>query len=295
MRGEPARLSMQIQELEDCLGGGLVERRQGEAVLTGAGHRDRGARREDHFRDTRSCRLRVPQQGVVRYLEARCHPDAGALYPAFHHSPPATQVSGLRLSLLEAHTKTLLSELTRGNVDLLLLALPIQKSDVETADLFDDRFLLALPADDPLPETARATPQDVRQRNLILLEEGHCLRGQALDYCPSATDDSNGFFGTSLTTIMQMVASGYGVTLLPEVATDAEVRDERIKLSAVCGAAAATKRRADVAANVSVPIRLHRFRPDREQRDASRNALLPSRSAQSFTRGTSAPSTLSGT
>ena len=75
----------------------------------------------------------------------------------------------------------MLNELTRGNVDLLLLALPVEKTEVETLQLFEDRFLLAVPANDPLPERSRVTPQDVRVRNLLLLEEGHCLREQALD------------------------------------------------------------------------------------------------------------------
>jgi LysR family hydrogen peroxide-inducible transcriptional activator len=141
----------------------------------------------------------------------------------------------LRPRLLEAQTKALLDELTRGNVDLLLLALPVEKADVETQELFEDRFLLAVPASDPLPERARVTPDHVRGRNLILLGEGHCLREQALTFCPGALNDANEkFFATSLATIMQMVASGHGVTLLPEVAVDVEVRDDRIKLLRFC-------------------------------------------------------------
>jgi LysR family hydrogen peroxide-inducible transcriptional activator len=73
-----------------------------------------------------------------------------------------------------------------------------------------------VPADDPLPENARVTPSDVEERKLILLEEGHCLRDQALDYCAQARSRVNAGLGaTSLATIMQMVACGYGVTLVP--------------------------------------------------------------------------------
>jgi LysR family hydrogen peroxide-inducible transcriptional activator len=96
--------------------------------------------------------------------------------------------------------------------------------------LFEDRFVLAVPADDPLPERTRVCARDVRARRLILLEGGHCLRDQALAYCAWRDATSTGLSATSLTTIMQMVASGYGVTLLPEVAIDFEVHDERIKL-----------------------------------------------------------------
>src|SRR4029077_9462413 len=90
---------------------------------------------------------------------------------------------------------------------------------------------LAVPADDPHPETARVSAQDVDHSRLILLEQGHCLRDQALAFCaPEKLDMQLSLGAASLATIMQMVANGYAVTLLPEVAIDAEVRDERIKL-----------------------------------------------------------------
>jgi len=136
----------------------------------------------------------------------------------------------LRLDLLETLTNALVTELTHGALDVILLALPLDKPQLETLPLFDDRFLLAVPADDPLPERTRVTTRDVHARKLILLEEGHCLRTQALAYCAGRTDADTSFGATSLATVIQMVASGYGVTLVPEVAIDVEVRDERVKL-----------------------------------------------------------------
>jgi LysR family hydrogen peroxide-inducible transcriptional activator len=92
-------------------------------------------------------------------------------------------------------------------------------------------FLLAVPADDPLPARARVSLDDIDQRRLILLEEGHCLRDQALAFCArNGRDRPAGLGATSLTTVMQMVANGLGVTLLPEVAAKAEARNERVKL-----------------------------------------------------------------
>jgi len=112
-----------------------------------------------------------------------------------------------------------------------MLALPAGGSDIETIHLFDDPFLLAVPANDPRPERARVPARDIDPQRLILLEEGHCLRDQALAYCASPRRDSPMSLGaTSLATVMQMVANGYGVTLVPEVALDVEVRDERVKL-----------------------------------------------------------------
>jgi LysR family transcriptional regulator, hydrogen peroxide-inducible genes activator len=88
-----------------------------------------------------------------------------------------------------------------------------------------------VPADDPLPETTQVSASDIDQRRLMLLEEGHCLRDQALAYCAAPRHQLPLSLGaTSLTTVMQMVANGYGVTLVPAVAVDVEVRDERVKL-----------------------------------------------------------------
>ena len=228
---QPA-LSMQIQELEECLGSALVERRHGDAMLTERGVQvaERAASIVSAARDLvefahRTSRLLVGtlRLGIVPtlapYVLPRVIPELQRGYPE------------LRLALLEAHTKTLVNDLARGAIDVALLALPVEKTDLETLPLFDDRFLLAVSADDPLPERARVTASDVEQRALLLLEEGHCLRDQALAYCrDTRRDGENGFYATSLATIMQMVASGYGVTLLPEVAVDVELRDSRVKL-----------------------------------------------------------------
>ena len=105
--------------------------------------------------------------------------------------------------------------------------MPAPEADIEVIRLFDDPFLLAVPADDPHSETARVASDEVDQSRLILHEEGHRLRDQALAFCSTVHLDMPLSLGA---TIMQMVANGYGVTLLPEIAADAEMRDERIKL-----------------------------------------------------------------
>jgi LysR family transcriptional regulator, hydrogen peroxide-inducible genes activator len=228
---QPA-LSMQIRDLEHELGAELVTRRQGATALTEAGAEV--ARRASSIvsaaRDLADClrnsgpllcgRLRF---GVIPTLAPYVLP---LLLPELHRSHP-----DLRLDLLETQTKSLLSELAQGTLDVLLLALPLEEKAVfETFVLFSDRFLLAVPADDPLPERSRVSKRDVNARELVLLEEGHCLRDQALIYCGERDYAHNRLGATSLATVLQMVASGYGVTLLPEVAIDIEVRDERVKL-----------------------------------------------------------------
>jgi LysR family hydrogen peroxide-inducible transcriptional activator len=228
---QPA-LSMQIRELEELLGTELIERRPGAPVLTELGIEIAqracailSATRDlidlaHHRARVLSGTLRI---GVIPTLAPYVLPH---ILPRLHREHPE-----LRLDLLETQTKILLAELGRGTLDVLLLALPVDLPEFESTHLLGDRFLLAVPADDPLPDNARVTPCDVEKRRLILLEEGHCLRDQALDYCAKARSTAEvGLGATSLATIMQMVASGYGVTLVPEVAIDVELRDNRVKL-----------------------------------------------------------------
>jgi LysR family transcriptional regulator, hydrogen peroxide-inducible genes activator len=227
---QPA-LSMQMRELEREIGAVLVERRAGEIALTETGLE--AARRAEHilaasrdlvdfvrYRSVLSGKLSL---GIIPtlapYLLPRVLPRLEAAYPQ------------LRLEVRETQTKALLSELSAGDLDAVMLALPANGDDVETIKLFDDPFLLALPAPDASKMRKRVAADDVDQRRLILLEEGHCLRDQALAFCTPTNGDVPASLGaTSLATIMQMVAAGYGVTLLPEVAADAEARDHRVKL-----------------------------------------------------------------
>jgi LysR family transcriptional regulator, hydrogen peroxide-inducible genes activator len=227
---QPA-LSMQIRELEREIGAALVERRPNDIALTETGREV--ARRAEHIlaatrdlvdfarhRDVLSGPLRL---GIIPtlapYVLPRVLPRLQVLHPQ------------LRLEVRETQTKMLLEELSGGDLDCVLLALPVDAADVATFPLFKDAFLLAVPAGDPLPARRRVTVDDVDQRRLILLEEGHCLRDQALAFCAAPRRETPaGLAATSLATVMQMVANGYGVTLLPEVAVDAELRDQRVKL-----------------------------------------------------------------
>jgi len=227
---QPA-LSMQIRELEREIGAELVERRPHEIALTDTGQEV--AERAEHIlaatrdlvdfarhRDLLSGRLKL---GIIPTLAPYVLPRA---LPRLQKDFPQ-----LRLEVRETQTKQLLEELTRGDLDCAMLALPAEGADVETLVLFDDPFVLAVPAGDKHPARGRVGVQDVDQSRLILLEEGHCLRDQALAFCATNRGDQPAGLGaTSLATVMQMVANGYGVTLLPQVAVDAELRDRRVKL-----------------------------------------------------------------
>ena len=232
---QPA-LSMQVRELEREIGAELVERRPGEIALTDTGL-DVAERAEQILAATRDLVDFARHRGLLTgrlklgiiptlapYVLPRVLPQLAAKYPA------------LRLEVRETQTKLLLEELNRGELDAALLALPVEGADVETLALFDDAFLLAVPASDALPARARVGIADVDKRRLIFLKEGHCLRDQALAFCTapklaaSSRDAPAGLGATSLATVMQMVANGYGVTLLPEVAAETEGRDARVKL-----------------------------------------------------------------
>jgi LysR family hydrogen peroxide-inducible transcriptional activator len=228
---QPA-LSMQIRDLEKRLGVELIERRPGDVTLTEVGKEV--VRRGEH--------VLAAARDLVDFARHRSHTLVGALtlgvipslapyvlpkvLPALQRRYP-----DLRIELLETQTKFLLEELARGSLDVVMLALPAPAPDVESLSLFEDPFLFAVPASDRRAATARVTTADIDPEELILLEEGHCLRDQALAYCAEGRRESGlGLGATSLATVMQMVANGYGATLVPQVAVPVEVRDERIKL-----------------------------------------------------------------
>lgn len=228
---QPA-LSMQIKELEQALGLTLVERRAGEIALTTKGREivDRAsqiliAARElvdmaKHGTKVLTGPLRL---GVIPTLSPYLLP---RMLPLLQKQYPE-----LRLELRETQTKPMLDELVRGNLDAVMLALPVEAPELETAFLFEDRFLLAVASGDPLEKRPRISAEEFDPRRLLLLEEGHCLRDQALAFCGIPRADGSAALGaTSLTTVMQMVANGYGITLVPEVAVDTEARDSRIRL-----------------------------------------------------------------
>ncbi len=158
-------------------------------------------------------RTRDPEAGTVRlgvfptlgpYLLPHVVPRVRARFPQ------------LTLLLTEDKTESLLHGLRNGKLDAAILAMPIHDAQLAHADLFEEDFLLALPAGHALGKRKRIDVADLAQNELLLLEDGHCLRDQALDVCQTAgAVESRGFRATSLETLRAMVASGVGITLLP--------------------------------------------------------------------------------
>ncbi|WP_262271116.1 hydrogen peroxide-inducible genes activator [Microvirga yunnanensis] len=228
---QPA-LSMQIKELERELGVELVERRGSAIAVTPAGQ-EIAARAEVILNQVRELSDFARQhQGVLTgALRLGIIPSiAPYLLPAIL-TEMSRQYPALDLQIRETQTGALVEELMRGDLDAALLALPIQQPQVETMALFDDRFLIAVQSQAAQGWATGDLRTRIGQERLLLLEEGHCLRDQALQFCHIANMQARKALGAaSLTTIMQMVAAGHGITLLPELCAQAEVDRQRVAL-----------------------------------------------------------------
>ena len=147
----------------------------------------------------------------------------------------------LRLYLKEETSARLAAMLTQGKLDVLMLAFPYHLRDVETVTLFEDEFLLCMPPGHALEKVRSVRQSQLRGESLLLLEEGHCLRDHALKACELQSAETNLVYqGTSLHTLVQMVANGLGLTLLPAVAVAGDVLGDtnlplrRFKSEKVC-------------------------------------------------------------
>jgi len=213
-------LSTQVKKLEDELGVALVERAPRQVMLTPAGkdivERARRVLAEvEQMRET-ARRTADPEAGSVRlgmfptlgpYLLPHVVPNIRARFPR------------LELLLVEEKTEMLLNMLRNGRLDAAVLALPLHDDSLEVEFLFEEPFVLALPGSHPLASHRDLRLAEISDQHLLLLEEGHCLRDQALSVCQLAgAGEKEGFRATSLETLRQMVAAGVGITLLPMLA-----------------------------------------------------------------------------
>jgi LysR family hydrogen peroxide-inducible transcriptional activator len=229
---QPA-LSAQIQQAEAILGVRLFERDHRRVLLTPAGEevvaRARRILLEAEDLIGAAKRWRDPFQGrwrlgVIPTVAPYLLPE---VLPAIAKAHPE-----LRLLLREERTPVLLRDLEAGRVEAAILAEGPDLGDLERAPLAEDPFLLALPARHPLAKKAKVTLEDLHGAELLLLEDGHCLRGQALAFCGETGLREVDFRASSLPTLMQMVAAGTGVTLLPQLCAKAERARARIALRA---------------------------------------------------------------
>jgi LysR family hydrogen peroxide-inducible transcriptional activator len=218
-------LSASLKELEDILQAPLVDRTNRRVAFTPLGEatveRARRLLDEAEALVLAAQEERAPLTGTVRlgviptigpFLLPRIMPGLREAWPK------------LKLYLREDQTDSLLEQLHAGRLDVLALALPYDCGNVETALLFKDRFSLGLRRDHRLAGAKHVRPKEIESETLLLLQEGHCLRGHALSACRLGDKaHADAFEGTSLPTLVQMVDNGLGVTLLPQLALDAGV------------------------------------------------------------------------
>lgn len=218
-------LSAGIQELETGLGVALIERGNKRVLLTTTGQvvvkRSRHILLEVEALVEEAASALQPfhrpiRLGVIPTIAPFLLPAALA---ALRRDHPTFQ-----LLIREDLSERLVSLLLNGDLDLLLMALPYPAGPVATHHLFDDAFVLALPRGHPLGEIKELHTHHLRGQDLLLLEQGHCLRDQALEACKlQSSMISLSFEATSLHTLVPMVANGIGITLLPQMALDSGI------------------------------------------------------------------------
>lgn len=214
-------LSTQIKKLEDELGVALVERTPRKVLLTETGReiarRARGVISEIDEIKAIAQRTRDPESGSLRL---GVFPTLGP-YLLPHLVPLVrTRFPRLELLLIEEKTEHVIRMLREGSLDAGVLALPLHEDSLHSEFLFEEPFVLAVPDAHPLAQKKhRLKLSDLQDENLLLLEDGHCLRDQALEVCQLAgAGEKTGFRATSLETLRQMVAANVGITLLPTLA-----------------------------------------------------------------------------
>ncbi len=213
-------LSTQIRKLEEELGVQLVERSPRHVMLTRVGEevveRARAVLGEVEAMRAVARRSRDPHSGTLRlgifptlapYLLPHVIPEIRQRFPR------------LTLRLFEEKTEDILEMLAQGRMDAGLLALPVANDQLVARTLFEEPFVVAMPEGHRLSERASIRMQDLEEEELLLLEDGHCLRDQALEVCHMAGAHENlDFHATSMETLRQMVAANTGITLMPTLA-----------------------------------------------------------------------------
>ena len=227
---QPA-LSMQIKDMEADLGVALFERGPRHVRLTRFGE-EFAPRVRDILRavDEVSDLARLSQNTLSGRLRIGVIPTiAPYLLPSFigqlTHDHPT-----LDLQIRETLTPRLIEELAQGRIDAAIVALPVSEPSFEEVEIFEENFVLIRPdidADRAVPDAA-----DLAKMQLLLLEEGHCFRDQALAFCSMRSPlQREGLDGSSLSTLVQLVGAGIGVTLIPDMAVSVETRSANVSVA----------------------------------------------------------------
>ena len=222
-------LSAQLKKLEEYLGVKLVERQPKNVQLTDVGRQIViRARRMLDEGDEIVALARSNTDPLAGKLKVGLIPTVGPYLLPRVMPKIRKAVPQLGLMLYEYQTEELLKRLRDGEIDVGILALPVLQDGLESRALYNEAFTVALPSRHPLAEKGAIKFQDLKGQTLLLLEDGHCLRDQALEVC-SRVDvrEAEDFRATSLETLRQMVVAGLGITLLPEMAVESPYGSQR--------------------------------------------------------------------
>ena len=229
---QPA-LSMQVRELEEELGSPLVERTAAGAALTAFG-RDVVARGSRILASVRELDELARVHGEVLSGPVRLGviPSIAPFLLPSLLAAAAERYRAAQIAIRESTTAVLVDELVAGGLDAIVVSVPLGDDRLEEAAAFEDPFLLAAPTGSPHARRSPALPRLIEADELLLLEDGHCLRDQALTVCRTIDPRRLRSFGaTSLATIFHLVAAGQGITLVPEIAVDTGIlADPRLSI-----------------------------------------------------------------
>lgn len=227
---QPA-LSLQIKELESMFGAPLVERGSRQIRLTPVGEALlEKARRILLEVEELTDLMRASHEPLAGRLRLGVIPTVGPYLLPRVISVLSRRFPVLDLVLRETITQSLITDLREGRLDIAVVALPISEPALQEYPLFEEEFVLVRPsrdADQPIP-----SPERLQTMRLLLLEEGHCFRDQALSFCRIGGAQTRHLMGgSSLSTLVQMVSAGMGVTLIPEMAVGLETRSADVAVS----------------------------------------------------------------
>jgi LysR family transcriptional regulator, hydrogen peroxide-inducible genes activator len=226
---QPA-MSMQIKELEEALGGVLLERGARQVALTNVGE-EAVQRVRDILRlvDELGDLVRASRDRLVGRLRIGMIPTiAPYLLPKVIGNLTRMHPE-LDIHVRETVTPRLIQELAEGRLDTAIVALPVSEPSLLEVALFSEHFLLVRPGEDegtPVPNS-----KTLSAMRLLLLEEGHCFRDQALSFCSMQSSPREVLDASSLSTLVQMVSAGIGVTLIPEMAVAVETRSASVSVA----------------------------------------------------------------
>jgi LysR family hydrogen peroxide-inducible transcriptional activator len=228
---QPA-LSMQIKKLEETLGVEIFERDKQNFLITPVGA-EIIKKAEIILQESEEIKMiaknsKDPHKGEIRI---GAFPTVASYFLPNFVKNIHKKFSHLKIFLIEAKSAELIAKLKSGEIDCCLLAMPIKDDNLIGEKIFSEKFLLATPKGHPFSKKSKIQIKELKKQELMLLEDGHCLRDQALEICSMVKAFENqDFKATSLETLRQMVANGTGITLMPEIAVRSDDKISYVKI-----------------------------------------------------------------